>query len=166
MSKTSWWHFAALVEPYPSLENWGPWKERYASVDSTWREKAHFGGSWAKYCKLAAMTLYIGTSSHQQLGSQEHQGQERHNGYMHWCLVCFNEMRQRSVNGLKCSTQGRNWKWCKMTLQWKKFVVITSLDFFEALRLRKSTMRWYCWVYTSLACIFFSFIISYLWSSL
>ena len=51
-----------------------------ASVDPTWREKACSEGASAKYRELGAMTLYIGTSSHQQLGSQEDQGQERHSG--------------------------------------------------------------------------------------
>jgi len=42
-------------------------------------------------------------------------------------LRSFDEMRRRLVDGLECSAPGRNRIWSIRTVQWGKFVAITSL---------------------------------------
>jgi hypothetical protein len=42
-------------------------------------------------------------------------------------LRSFDEKRRRLVDGLECSTPGRNWIRSVRAVQWKKFVAITSL---------------------------------------
>ena len=43
------------------------------------------------------------------------------------CLECFEEARQGLVDGLKSSTPGRDWKWCKRAVQGKEFVATIGL---------------------------------------